>query len=224
MNYEAQVKKVAKTLVKEFKANKEASSIPLQSSFDWIGTNTKSGYWFRHDDSKLNLFFGELDEEGLARLTRDVANVIDGLLKLPKKMLVFKDVKEHSKWMGWSSYKYTLVKKYVIITPCKQFLSINKKLIKLGLKPIPFEEWYWGDVSGKRDHIFSVEKNYYCTNEMKCNEVLNILKGKKKLSYEIVRVEDFEDREYGIRHETEWYGHLYYRLKFTDAKGKTALI
>ena len=223
MNREQQVKKVAKTLVKEFKADKDAKAIRIKDAFTQVGTSNGSACYFRYDDPKLKLDFGALDGEGLARLTCEAANAIDAILKLPKKTMVFKDRRETTRWRGWSSYTVNWVEKYVIVTPCKEFGAVNKKLVKLGLKPIPFAEWYHGGVSGKRASYWMDEKNYNAEDVKACKAVLDYLKGKKKVSYEIVRDENFEDREYGIRHETEWYGHLALRIQFTDARGRKSI-
>ena len=222
MNREQQVRKIAKTLVKEFKADKDAKEIRIKDAFRMVGTNSGSGCYFRYDDPKFNFNFGALDDEGVARLTWEVANAIDAILKLPKKTAVFKDRRETTRWRGWSSYTLNWVEKYVIVTPCKEFGAVNKKLVKLGLKPISFVEWYHGGVSGKRANYWMDEKNYYAEDAKVCKAVLDYLKGKKRLAYEIVRDEEFEDRDYGIRHETEWYGHLALRIQFTDARGKKA--
>ena len=222
MNREAQVRKAARTLVREFKADKDANAIRIDDAFTWVGSNKGSGYYFKHDEPKLEIYFGDLDDEGYARLTCDIASAIDPMLKLPKRMLVFKDERKHSTWSGWSSHTYWSVKGYAIVTPCREFNAINKKLAKLGLKPIPFAEWFHCGVFGKRADYSLEEKIYNAANANRCKAVLDYLKGKKKLAYEIVREEHFEEREHGIEYETEWEGHLYFRLAFTDAKGKKA--
>ena len=222
MNQEQKVRKAARTLVREFKANKDATAISISDAFTQVISNKASGFYFKHDDSKLEIYFGALDGEGYAQLTCDIARAIDAMLKLPKRTLVYKDERELMKWGMWSHRAYRQVDGYVIVTPCKEFASVNRKLAKIGLKPIPFAEWYHGSVFGKRADYEMEKKNYNAADSECCKRVLAFLKGKKKLAYEIVRDEDFENRDYGIRYETEWSGYLHLRLKFTDAKGKTA--
>ena len=219
MKREEQVRKVARTLVREFKAKKDAKAIRIEDAFTRVTTSKGTDISFRYDDPKLRLLFGDLDDEGFAGLTREVAAAVESMLRLPKKMLVHKDTDERTVWRGYSSRTYRKVRKFVIVTPCREFGAVNAKLVKLGLKPIPFAEWYHGAVSGKRASYWMDEKNYFAEDVKTCGKVLDYLKGKKRLAYELVRDESFEDRDYGIRHETEWYGHLAYRIRFTDARG-----
>ena len=221
MNREEQVRKVARTLVREFKADKDANTIRIQDAFTSVISNKRSGSYFRYG-KKSEVYFGNLDAERFANLTCEIARAIDGMLKLPKRTLVYKDERRHSRLVGWSSIHYASVSGYVIVTPCREFGAINKKLVKIGLNPIPFAEWYHGAVFGKRADYDMEEMIFNAANAERCKKVLEYLKGKKKLAYEIVREEEFHDRERGIEYETEWSGHLYFRLKFTDAKGKTA--
>ena len=79
-------------------------------------------------------------------------------------------------------------------------------------------------VSGKRSSIFSHNVNYYAEDSEKCQKVLAYLKGKKKLSYDYVDDDNLEDRERGIKYETEWEGRMSKQIRFKDAKGKTFTI
>ena len=222
MNREAQVRKAARTLVREFKADKDANAIRIDDAFTMVISTKRSGCYFRHDDSKAEIYFGNLEKEAFAKLTCEIADAVMRMLKLPKRTLVFTDERRHSRVIGWSSVHYTSVNRIVILTPCREFGAVNKKLVKLGLLPIPFAEWYHGAVFGKRANYEMVEMIYNAANAERCKAVLDYLKGKKKLAYEIVREEDFEEQEHGIKYETEWEGHLYFRLRFTDAKGTKA--
>ena len=222
MNREAQVRKAARTLVREFKADKGANAIRIEDAFRMVISNKRSGVYFRHDDSKAEVYFGNLEKEAFAKLTCEVADAVMGMLKLSKRTLVFKDERRHSRVIGWTSLHYTSVNRIVILTPSREFGAVNKKLVKLGLNPIPFAEWYHGAVFGKRADYEMVEMIYNAADAERCKAVLEYLKGKKKLTWEIVREEHFDDRERGIEYETEWNGHLYFRLRFTDAKGKKA--
>ena len=222
MNREAQVRKAARTLVREFKADKDANAIRIDDAFTMVITNKRSGWYFRRGDSKAEIYFGDLGDEAYAKLTCEIAQAVKGMLKLPKRTLVFMDERRHSRLVGWTSVHYTSVNRIVILTPCREFGAVNKKLVRLGLKPIPFAEWYHGAVFGKRADYDMEELIYNAANAERCKAVLDYLKGKKKLAYEIVREEHFHDRERGIEYETEWSGHLYFRLRFTDAKGTKA--
>ena len=98
-------------------------------------------------------------------------------------------------------------------------LASGEAVEKLGLKPIDPKEWWSADVSGKRAQIFDSEYYYKATHPKVCESVLAYLKGKKKLSYEFKYFEDCDEREYGIKYETEWYGHTYNDILFTDSRG-----
>lgn len=222
MNREAQVRKAARTLVRDFKAAEDANAILIEDAFTMVISSKRSGYYFRHDDSKEEIYFGDLGKEDFASLTCEIAQAVKGMLKLPKRTLVFNDERKHLRLIGWTTSRYTSVNRIVILTPCREFGAVNKKLAKLGLKPIPFTEWYHGAVFGKREDYEMTELIYNAGNAERCKAVLEYLKGKKKLAYEIVREENFDDRERGIEYETEWYGHLYFRVRFTDAKGNKA--
>ena len=108
--------------------------------------------------------------------------------------------------------------------PCKEFFAINKKLKALGLNEINFKDWYVDYVSGKRSSIFSHDVSYYAEDSEKCQKVLAYLKGKKKLSYDYVDDDCLDDRERGIKYETEWEGRMSKQIRFKDAKGKTFTI
>ena len=219
---------VAKTLVKEFKDSKEPSrGIRIASKFSDVGSNTFNGIHtiFRHD-SKQEVDFGDISDETYGNITCRIADAICAKIKVKKNEILYRDVREDLNWSGWSSYphKYKTTKKILIIRPCKEFFAINKKLNSLGLNAINFKDWYYCEVAGKRSSIFSRDYHYYAENKGKCQKVLDFLKGKKKLTYDFVDVDDLEDRIRGEEYETEWYGSESKQIRFMDSKGKPTTI
>ena len=219
---------VAKTLVKEFKASEDKDKIRISRNFTYVTSNKFSGTHvvFRHD-YKEGVDFGDLSDEGFANITCRIADAICSKLKPKKNEILFRNNEEHTKWSsGWSyySWKYVECKSIGIIHPCKGFFAINKKLKALGLNEIDFKKWYHCEVAGKRSSIFSRDYNYYAESEAKCEKVLAYLKGKKKVSYDYVSVDDLEDRRRGEEYETEWYGSESRQIRFTDSKGHKTTI
>ena len=222
------VNAVAKSLLKEFKSDKDASSIPITGNFSEVCSNRFNGVHtiFRSGYAE-EVDFGELSDETFGSITCKIADAICAKLKVKKSEILYRDVKEDTKWSsGWYSYssKYYTTKKILLIRPCKEFFAINKKLKSLGLSEIHFKDWYHCDVTGKRSSIFSRNYSYYAENKGKCQKVLDYLKGKKKLTYSYVNVDDLEDRTYGEEYETEWYGSESKQIQFKDSKGKTTTI
>ena len=228
---EEKVAFVAKKLLKEFKSsNKEASGIPITRNFSEVVSNRFNGVHtiFRSGyDEEVD--FGELSDEAFGSLTCKIADAICAKLKVKKNEILYRDVREDSKWVGsawYSGYynKYHTTKRILLIRPCKEFFAINKKLKSLGLSEINFKDWYYCGVAGKRSSIFSRDYSYYAEDKDKCKKVLDYLKGKKKLTYGYVNVDDLDDRRRGEEYETEWYGSESKQIQFKDSKGKITTI
>lgn len=122
----------------------------------------------------------------------------------------------------YANQSVEVFKSATIVRPCKEFAKVQKKLEHFGfnLKPL---DWRTDYVSGKRSHYGVTNSYYHCTNQKKCQEVLDALKGMKKASFDIKRCDNLEDREYGERYETEWSGSIDYALKVTTSKGSQVL-
>lgn len=227
---EEKVAFVAKSLIKEFKSDHEASGISITKNFNHVSSSKFNGvHTIFHSGHKDEVDFGELSDEAFGSLTCQIADAICAKFKLKKNEILYRDVREESKWVGsawYSGYynKYNITKKILLIRPCKEFLAINKKLRSLGLSEINFKDWYHCDVAGKRSSIFSRSYSYYAENKDKCQKVLDYLKGKKKLTYSYVNVDNLEDRGYGEEYETEWYGSESKQIQFKDSKGQTTTI
>ena len=226
---EEKVAFVAKSLIKEFKSSGDKSRIDIYNHFTSTSCPGKyTGYHMVfHGDKEVD--FGEISDEAFGNLTCKIAEVICVKLKVKKNEILYRDVREESKWVGsawYSGYynKYHITKKILLIRPCKEFFAINKKLKSLGLSEINFKDWYHCDVAGKRSSIFSRSYSYYAEIPEKCQKVLDYLKGKKKLSYSYVDDDDLDDRRRGEEYETEWYGSESKQIQFKDAKGKTTTI
>ena len=222
------VNAVAKRLLKEFKSDKDASSIPITGNFSEVCSNKFNGVHtiFRSGHAE-EVDFGELSDETFGSITCKIADAICAKMKVKKSEILYRDVKEDTKWSsGWYSYssKYYTTRKILLIRPCKEFFAINKKLKSLGLSEINLKDWYYCEVSGKRSSIFSRCYHYYAENQKKCQKVLDYLKGKKKVSYDYTSADDLGDREYGERFETEWYGSESRQIRFTDATGHSTPI
>lgn len=217
---------IAKSLVKGFDYRKN-KVINIKGNITYVvehGEKGRTGYFFDYSGPNP-IYLGDLGEESLANVTKCIAKEVIARLRLPKKVVVMPETKTHtatSNW--WSLSTYTSIPRVVILTPHKKFFEMNKKLVKLGLPQVNIMDWYYGKVFGKRDSWGITGKLYYAEKEEKLDKVLAYLKGKKKLSYELVREERLGNMEYGIEYETEWDGAIVYRLKFTDAKGKVTEI
>ena len=222
---------VAKKLLKEFKSSeKEASVIPITGNFTEVCSNKYNGVHvvFRHGYGKDEVDFGELSDEAFGDVTCKIADAICAKLKVKKTEILYRDecrdTVHHGTWYaGWDSH-YTTTKRITLVRPCKEFFAINKKLKALGLKEIFFKDWYYCEVGGKRSSIFSRNYHYYAENQKKCQKVLDYLKGKKKLTYQFINVDDLEDRRRGEYYETEWYGSESKQIYFTDSKGHTTSV
>jgi len=226
---EEKVAFVAKKLLKEFKSSEDKKCISIYDHFTSTSSNKYNGWHMVfHGDKEID--FGELSDEAFGDVTCRIADAICAKLKVKKSEILYRDVKEESKWVGsawYSGYynKYNITKRIMIIRPCKEFFAINKKLKALGLQEINFRDWYHCDVAGKRSSIFSRDYHWYAESENKCQKVLEYLKGKKKLmTYGFVSADNLEDRRRGEEYETEWYGSESKQLQFTDSKGHTVTI
>lgn len=220
---EDKIKAVTKCLLKDFKASEEKRCIPIYNHFTSTSCQKYSGFHMVfHGDKEID--FGEMSDEEFGSLTCKIADAICAKLKVKKSAIVHRDTSKETyspRGVWWSSRDYTLTKRIIVVYPCKEFLAINKKLKALGLKEIHFKDWYHCDVAGKRSSIFSRYYHYYAENSKKCQKVLDYLKGKKKLTYQFINVDDLEDRRRGEEYETEWYGSESKQLYFTDSKGHT---
>ena len=226
---EEKVAFVAKKLLKEFKSDKDASRISITGNFSEVSSNRFNGVHtiFRSGyDEEVD--FGELSDEAFGSITCKIADAICAKLKVKKNEILYRDVREDTKWSSgmWYSHSsnYYTTKRILLIRPCKEFFAINKKLKSLGLSEINFKDWYHCDVSGKRSSIFSRYYSYYAENSDKCKKVLDYLKGKKKLTYQFINADDLGDRRRGEEYETEWYGSEAKEIQFKDAKGKITTI
>lgn len=223
--------KIAKVLVKRYKEyskNKpDKVEIHIGSQInDWIvsgadgSTSHKLEFTIGNDTIRLPYQSGWRYQQTIANKIHDL---VFAKIKLGKGMIKIRDEKSHwqSGYSVWSSSsEIKVLNSVTVLRVCKAFLDINKKLTKLGLKPIDPKEWWSADVSGKRAQIFNSEYYYKATHPKVCESVLAYLKGKKKLSYEFKYSEDCDEREYGIKYETEWYGHTYNDILFTDSRGQ----
>ena len=225
---EEKVAFVAKKLLKEFKESEDKKCISIYDHFTSTSSNKYNGWHMVfHGDKEID--FGELSDEAFGDVTCKIADAICAKLKVKKTEILYRDVREESKWVGSAWYsghynKYNITKKIMVIRPCKEFFAINKKLKSLGLSEINFNDWYHCEVGGKRSSIFSRYYHYYAESQKKCQKVLDYLKGKKKVSYEYVNVDDLEDRRRGEEYETEWCGSESKQLQFKDAKGRLETI
>lgn len=227
---EEKIAHVAKTLVREFKAsNGKMKRIRIMGDFGYLGSCNFKGIHpvFRHGcDDEVD--FGEMSDETLGAITCKIADAVCAKIKVKKGEILYRDEEHKSKWNGsWYggySPNYIECKGIDYIRPCKGFHAINKKLKALGLHEIHFRDWYHCEVAGKRSSVFSRHYRYYAEDAAKCDKVLAYLKGKKKVSYEFVSVDDLEDRRRGEEYETEWYGSESRQIRFQDAKGKATII
>lgn len=223
-------KKFAKLLITEFKekSSKEdfcRASIEVYDRVDSDCFTDKKGV--RHDISYVHdysswegdsIYFDRLksvdDERNFLSLVTDM--FFKGI-KL-KKGDVYK--LETETYCSGSYYnRVEVIKKIVIVRPCKEFAQVNKKLVALGLNPIPVLAWNIAEVFGKRSNYEVMRRVYLACSSSKCGELLTFLKGKKKLSYQFKETEHLEDREYGEEYETEWNGSIEKRIVFTDSTG-----
>ena len=226
---EEKVAFVAKTLVKWFKADSEARRIHIVDRFSNVCSGRFTGVHrvFRSGYAD-EVDFGELSDEGLGSLTCRIADAVCARLKVRKSEILYRDEEEHSKWTGtWyggHSTKYRTCRGIDYIRPCKGFIAINRKLKALGVPEINFRDWYHCEVAGKRSSVFSRDYRYYAESEKKCQKVLDYLKGRRKVSYDYVSVDDLEDRRRGEEYETEWYGSESQQIWFKDSQGKMTII
>ena len=227
---EEKIEAATKVLLKKFKASEDKREIGILHHFTRVISSKLGEYVsFKCWDGKkpVEIDFGNLSESGLGDVSCKIADAIVKKLKLKKGEIIHREVEEHDirgrNW--WVNYgKYRTTERLEIVRPCKEFFAINKKLKALGLNEINFKDWYVDYVSGKRSSIFSHDVSYYAEDSEKCQKVLAYLKGKKKLSYDYVNDDCLDDRERGIKYETEWEGRLSKQIRFKDAKGKTFTI
>lgn len=213
---------MAKTLIKEFKSNKDAKSIDISSHFSEQYNEKTRNYDKVFTCGKVSVELGNLSDEMYGSITCKVGNAICEKIrsKMKKNEVIYRDVEEcRGCGCGYFSSKYSIFNRIVIVRFCKDFIVINKKLVKLGCKEINFKDWYIDYVSGKRSSIFDHDVHYYAESEKMCAKVLEFLKGKKKLSYEFFDDNNLENREYGERYETEWDGSMSRKIRFIDSKG-----
>ncbi len=224
---EDKIKAVAKCLLKDFKASEEKSCISIYDHFTSTSSNKYNGWHMVfHGDKEID--FGELSDEAFGDVTCKIADAICAKLKVKKTEILYRDERQgtvhRGTWYaGWDSH-YTTTKRIILVRPCKEFFAINKKLKALGLQEINFRDWYYCEVGGKRSSIFSRHYHYYAESQKKCQKVLDYLKGKKKLTYQFINVDDLEDRRRGEEYETEWYGSESKQIYFTDSKGHTTSV
>lgn len=224
---EERVKAAAKYLLKEFKESEDKKCISIYDHFTSTSSNKYDGWHMVfHGDKEID--FGELSDEAFGDVTCKIADAICAKLKVKKTEILYRDERQntvhHGTWYaGWDSH-YTITKRITLVRPCKEFFAINKKLKALGLQEINFRDWYYCEVGGKRSSIFSRHYHYYAESQKKCQKVLDYLKGKKKLTYQFINVDDLEDRRRGEEYETEWYGSESKQIYFTDSKGDTTSV
>lgn len=228
-------KKIAKRLFNEFKtesANAEQTSFTLsylgrvskvtdgkgttKFVFDhsW-GTGKQTGVEmpFTEDTYAIRDMAGDVYREFKALAEKRLKK---GMMMLPK----FKTMQYRFRQYGWwDSRDVEVFSSVTFIKPCKEFAKVNKKVAALGLKEIDPMKWKHCGVFGKRADYHVTDCTYLCTSSERCNEVLGFLKGKKKAQIDYVRHDYMEDREYGIRYETEWSGSFVNALKITTLSG-----
>lgn len=94
--------------------------------------------------------------------------------------------------------------------PCKEFVALNKYLVKYGCDEMKQDQYYYVDLFGKRgQYDESGTRAYLCFRDKVCERMLAELR-KKKSSRDTIKCEsktiDDIDTEYSIRYETECYG------------------
>lgn len=220
------VNAMVKSLVKEFKSNKNSKCIDISGHFHEEYNPKTSQYEYEFVCGKKRIGFGKLSDRDYSDITYRVGDAVCQVIrkKLKKNEVIHRDVDEQINWSGYYETKYYTFNRIVIVRFCKDFIAINKKLVKLGCKEINFKDWYIDYVSGKRSSIFDHDVHYYAESEKMCAKVLEFLKGKKKLSYEFFDDDNLENREYGERYETEWDGSMSRKIRFIDSKGKKTAI
>ena len=233
MTNDQKCEKVAKALVKAYKQRKpeqKGKRIRIADGFSahWVQKTKNYVTMFKLPNGKeVNFGTVAMDGSEFGDITMKIAHIISARLKLKKGQILDKEVDTHTSWGGgWcsSSRSWDVCESISIITPCKEFTTINKKLAKLGCPSIYFKDWYIDYVDGKRGDIFSHDVHYYCESEKMCKKVLDYLKGKKKVSYEYVSDNDLEEKEHADYYEIEWSGSYSKKLCFSDAKGKKTTI
>ena len=141
---EEKVAFVAKCLLKEFKSSEDKKCISIYDHFTSTSSNKYDGWHMVfHGDKEID--FGELSDEAFGDVTCKIADAVCAKLKVKKSEILYRDVKEESKWVGSAWYsghynKYNIIKGIMIIRPCKEFFAINKKLKALGLQEINFRD------------------------------------------------------------------------------------
>jgi hypothetical protein len=217
------VKKVAKDLAKDFAKNVKDGQASFDVPLCFCHVVDSKGTHFRYttSDNKeikfafctggayANLVNGIKDE-----FTKMVEKKLKGYVMRP----MYDSVSDDGPW--YSRREHQAFTRCFFYKPCKEFKKLTKRLSDLG-KPVPDLGWNWriDYVGGKRSWYNVEESIPRCTSSKKVNEVLDFLKGLKKVDVEIKRYENLDDRERGIRYETEWSGSIEYCLNIRAAKG-----
>ena len=224
--------KVAKKLVavckEDIKNGKKAVNIPMGfgvcttqgKRYFTFFSNTKDEIYT--EDTTYNgkdSIFADISVEVIAPICNYLANKVTELLKLNKGTMVIPRTEKKTIYGMWSSRNINYTKSLLVIKPVKGWETINKKLVKLSLKPLDPKDIWFGDMNGKRSSYSYSGITYKAVDPVWCDKVLGFLKGKKKLSYEVKKFEDSDNRDYGERYETEWNGSVDVGVVFTDFKG-----
>ena len=223
------VRKIARQMFDEFKKN--VSDDKVSFTLHYLGDVSKVtdgkgnsrfvfGYGHGSDGKEKGISFPFTEDtysvqSMAAAVYAELKPLLDrklkkGVLLLPK----YETMQYRFRRFGFWDWKDVEVFSSVtIIKPCKAFAKLNKKLVALGLKEIEPMRWNRCGVFGKREDYSITDCNYCCTSEKLCEEVLAFLKGRKRAEVEYVRHDDMQDREHGIRYETEWGWAIYNVLK-----------
>lgn len=209
--------KIGRSLVKKFRAEMKTKNIVSSSVYYNFGTRiTATGIYIEWEDEYV---FDDAPEHAIMSLSIDIWKYVREHLKVPRGWVWASDRDEKYARSSWDKYPY--IKTIRLIRPCKAFLKASEKIAKITGSGINIKDWCVEEVTGKRSEIFFRNKNFRCLNERSCEELYDYIKRKKNFSVEYKTIEDCEDREYGIRYETEWSGRIYHDLVIVhDGKRK----
>ena len=217
------VKKVAKDLAKDFAKNIKGGDAYFDISLGFCMVTDSKGTHFRYTTSDgKEIKFAYCTGGAYAELVNGIKDEFKRMVEKKLKGFVmrpmYETVSDNGPWYSRRDHK--AFTRCFFYKPCKEFKKLTKRLEQLGVN-IEDLGWNWRTdmVGGKRDWYNVHESIPTCISSKKVNDALEFLKGLKKVTAKIERCDNLEDREYGIRYETEWTGSIDYFLLLQAAKG-----
>lgn len=218
------VEEIYTNILKHIKSDKSSKTTMVQFDYSQRGYGVRpfgSGHEQRERSGECatNQLLSVLKKDYELRDEYTLQNIVRKLIERFKSN---EDIIVETKEVGSYPYYYDLIMRVISINnPSKEFVTIQKYLLKYANFNLKKNACYVADTSGKRGYYSedSTSRKYICFNEKRCARFLEELK-KLKSSRDILKVEyyelnDEEDKEHSMYYETECYGSVEKTIKVT---------